>query len=77
MTISNPLTRFTRLLALSLLVGVWTISPHLQATEPKGAPQLFTSPDEAVKALKAAVEAKDQTALGELFGPDFQQLFNR
>jgi hypothetical protein len=35
---------------------------------------LFASPDEAVKALQAAVAANDQAALLEIFGPDFKEL---
>jgi hypothetical protein len=36
--------------------------------------QMFASPDDAVKALRAAVEANDRTALGQIFGPLFQSL---
>jgi len=36
--------------------------------------QLFASPDEAVKALQAAAEAKDQAALQSIFGPEFSEL---
>jgi hypothetical protein len=36
--------------------------------------QMFTSPSDAVKALRAAVEANDRTALGQIFGPQFQSL---
>ena len=34
----------------------------------------FTSPAEAVTALQSAVAAKDQAALGEIFGPVFREL---
>jgi hypothetical protein len=36
--------------------------------------QLFASPDDAVKALRVAVEANDTTALGQIFGPLYPSL---
>src|SRR5215469_10646256 len=36
--------------------------------------QMFASPDDAVKALRAAVEADDRTALSQIFGPLFPSL---
>jgi len=36
--------------------------------------QTFASPDDAVKALRATVEANDRTALAQIFGPEFQSL---
>jgi hypothetical protein len=65
MKISNLLTRFSRLLTLTLLVAASVVLPSkLQAAEPDAKPaiteQLFASPDEAVKALQTAAEAKDQ-----------------
>ena len=82
MKLSNQLTRFTSLLTLALLAGAWGIlSADLHAAEPKEAPQkpavaqrLFASPDEAVKALQAAAEAKDKAALRAIFGPEFDRL---
>ena len=82
MKFSNQLTRFASLSTITLLAGVWGILPaDLQAAESEVAPQkpvvtqqLFASPDEAVKALQLATEAKDQTALQEIFGPQFQEL---
>lgn len=38
--------------------------------------QLFASPDEAVKALQAAVNADDTKALGVLFGPGVKQIIS-
>jgi hypothetical protein len=35
---------------------------------------LFASPDDAVKALQTAAEAKDQAALQTIFGPQFSEL---
>jgi hypothetical protein len=36
--------------------------------------QMFASPDDAVKALRTAIEANNTAALGQIFGPDFQSL---
>jgi hypothetical protein len=82
MKLSNQLTRFTSFLTPALLAGAWGIlSANLQAAEQKAAPQksvvaqrLFASPEEAVKALQAATEAKDKAALREIFGPEVQEL---
>jgi hypothetical protein len=47
----------------------------LQAADASGVPQqTFASPDDAVKALQAAVQAKDKAALLEIFGPIYQEL---
>jgi L-serine deaminase len=80
MKYSNQLTRFSSLLTIALLAGAWGILPaDLHAAEPGEAQQkpvvaqrLFASPDEAVKALQAATEAKDKAALREIFGPEFK-----
>jgi len=82
MKFSNLLTRFPSLLTIALLAGAWGILPaDLQAAEAEAAPQkpvvaqrLFASPDEAVKALQMAAEAKDNSALQEIFGAEFQEL---
>ena len=77
----DQLTRFTSLLTPALLAGVWGISSaNLHAAEPNEAPQkpvvaqrVFASPDEAAKALQAAAVAKDNAALREIFGPEFDK----
>jgi hypothetical protein len=82
MKLSNPLTRLAGLLTIPLLAGSWGIlSADLHAAEQKEAQnnpgvaqRLFASPDEAVKALRAATEAKDRAALLEIFGPEFDGL---
>jgi hypothetical protein len=69
-------------LTLALLVAAPGFLPaKLQAAEPDAIPanpaiteQLFASPDEAVKALQTAAEAKDQAALRTIFGPEFSEL---
>jgi hypothetical protein len=71
-----------RLLIIALFMGFVTIlSVNLYAEQPNGtqnnsvvAPRLFASPDEAVKALQAATEAKDKAALREIFGPEVKEL---
>jgi hypothetical protein len=82
MKLSHQLTRFAGLLTVALLAGSWDILPaEVHAAEqkeaqknPELAQRLFASPDEAVKALRAAAEAKDKTALREVFGPEFDDL---
>ena len=79
MKISNLLTRFSRLLTLTLLVAASVVLPSkLQAAEPDAKPaiteQLFASPYDAVKALQTAAEAKDPSALQTIFGPEFSEL---
>jgi hypothetical protein len=77
----NQLTRFTSFLTPALLAGAWGILPaNLHATEaseasqtPAVAQRLFASPDEAVRALQAAAETKDNAALREIFGPGFEK----
>ena len=74
MKFSNQLTRFPSLLTIALLTGVAGVSPNtLYAAEPVSE-RLFASPEEAIKALQTATEAKDQAALQELFGPELQSL---
>ena len=82
MKFSNQLTRFASLLTIALLGRRRRFLPaNLHAAEPKEAQQkpavaqrLFASPDEAVKALQAAAEAKDKAALREIFGPEVHDL---
>jgi hypothetical protein len=82
MKLSNQSTRFSKLSTIVLLAGAWSVlAAVLHAAEPNEAPQkpaitqrLFASPDDAVKALKRAAEAKDQAALGEIFGPELHEL---
>jgi hypothetical protein len=38
--------------------------------------ETFATPEDAVSALAAAVEAKDRAALGGIFGPDYSQLLS-
>ena len=81
MKFSTQRTFFPKLVTVTLLAGVWNILPmELQAAEPDGTTSAlngqksFASPDDAVAALHAAAEAKDQSALQDIFGPEFKHL---
>jgi len=75
-------TCFCGFLTIALLAGVWNIfpaaiyaeQPNETRNQPEGAPQMFSSPDEAAKALQAAVHAGDKAALNEIFGSDVKEL---
>ena len=74
--------KISKLLTFALLTATAAVLPaKLQAPEPDATPanpaiteQLFASPDDAVKALQTAAEAKDQAALQTIFGPQFSEL---
>lgn len=55
-----------------------SVAIAVHAQDPAGAPaagqRTFTSPDDAVAALRMAVESDDRAALDKLFGPDIQSL---
>jgi hypothetical protein len=69
MKFSNQFSRFVRLATITLLAG-GILSANFCAV----AQQSFASPDQAVKALLSASEAKDTAVLQQIFGPEFQQL---
>jgi len=77
----NQLTRthFIRLSILALLAATPSLSlqaaeqPEAQ-TKPDASQRLFATPDEAVKALRTAAEAKDQAALSEIFGMQYKEI---
>ena len=79
---SNLLTRFPSFLTIALLAGACDVLPTtLYAAEPEATPvkpviaeRMFASPEEAIKTLQTATEAKDQSSLAEIFGPEFQEL---
>jgi hypothetical protein len=80
MELSNHLTYFASLPTIALLAGACILPAHLRAAEANEAQQnpgvtqrWFASPDEAVKALRAATEAHDKSASREIFGPEFDQ----
>ena len=77
MKFSNQLTRLRSLLTIPLLACAWgVLSTNLHAATPKdgNVEQTFSSPDEAIAALKVAVAANDRAALVKLFGPEFREL---
>jgi Protein of unknown function (DUF2950) len=77
MKFSNRLARFTRLSTITIMAGACGILPaSLQAAEPvwPQVQQLFATPDDAIKALQTAVQAKDKAALNEMFGPEYREL---
>jgi hypothetical protein len=82
MTCSHRLKRCAGLWSITVLAGAWSIMPgdisvaevNEADSKPGFAQRQFASPEEAVRALQAASEAQDKTALHEIFGPDFDQL---
>jgi hypothetical protein len=74
---SIPARYFANFLNLTLLALVGSgLSANLHAAEPNlaAAQRMFDSPDDAVKALQAATEAKDKTALQGIFGAEVRDL---
>jgi len=74
---SIPANRFASFLTMTLLAAAASVSfANLHAAEPNlaAAQRLFDSPDDAVKALRAATEAKDKSALQGIFGAEVQEL---
>jgi hypothetical protein len=82
MKLSNLLPRISELSTIVVSAGaLGLLTAALHAAEPNEAAQkpaitqrTFASPDEAIKALQSAVEAKDQGALSEIFGPGLHEL---
>lgn len=76
MKISSQIKGFAKLSIMVLLAGACSIGGgRLLAMEPgEGAQRSFASPNEAIKALQAAAESKDKTALSEIFGPQLREL---
>jgi hypothetical protein len=82
MKFSSLLARFPNLWTITFLATAYGVLPTtLYAVEPDATPtnsviaeRLFASPEEAIKALQTATEAKDLTALQEIFGPEYQEI---
>lgn len=82
MKFSNQPTFFAKFLAIPFLTCLGGLSSlNLAALAQNEAPpppalseQLFSSPQEAVRALNAAAKANDQAALRRIFGPQFDAL---
>ena len=59
------------------MAGACGVLPaRLQAVEPiwPQSERLFASPDEAIKALQTAVQARDKAALLDIFGPQYSEV---
>jgi hypothetical protein len=71
---------FSLALALLLSIGLFCAGAALAAQDPaqKEAPKqaLFSTPEDAVKALVAAAEGKDQAAMTAVFGPEREKLLS-
>jgi hypothetical protein len=72
MKLLNPLTRFSAILTMAIVTAACSVLPAtLHAAEQKAAvaQRSFASPEEAIKALLEATQAKDKAALDQIFGP--------
>ena len=74
MKFSKLLTHFPNLLIIAILAGACGVSPTILYAAEAVTERLFATPEEAIKALQTAIEAKDQAALQEIFGAEFQDL---
>jgi Protein of unknown function (DUF2950) len=82
MKFSNRSKFLQNYLTTVIFACAWAVSvANLQAAEPEAAQpefvtaqRLFATPDEAVKALQSAVEAKDKAPLREIFGPEVDEM---
>src|SRR5260370_7560566 len=63
---------------LVLAAGFFAAAPatHAQSAMSTSAQATYASPEEALRALVAAVKGKDRAALANLFGPDYDQLLS-
>jgi hypothetical protein len=59
------------LLITATLVFVWSVPQTRAASQ-----ELFSSPEDAMKALVEAVKAKDKSALDQIFGPSAKELLS-
>jgi hypothetical protein len=74
---SPSFPRLGGLFLVPFLAAAPAFSPgNLRAADPRDSTsqQTFASPDDAVKALKAAVEDRDKAALEKVFGPEIKDL---
>ena len=62
------------ILIILLFMNVCVIKPTQLNAQELTAQRVFSTPQEALKALKIATQAKDKTALSEIFGPKLQEL---
>ena len=77
MKTSNRWTRmagFLSLVSLAAMTGCQEAQPQAAQPKPAVAQRSFASPEEAIKALQTAVEARDNAALREVYGPEVDGL---
>jgi len=77
MKLSNQFTRFAILSTIAMLfAGGNILSAQTSDNQPTpgAAQQMFASPDDAIKALQAAIAANDKVVLNEIFGPQLHDL---
>ena len=74
MRISQRLTRFGSFLTIALLTASAYSSDAEAQSTPAVTERQFGSPDDAVKALRTAVESGDKSALAEIFGPEIHEM---
>jgi hypothetical protein len=73
----NLSTRFAGIVAMAIAAAACGVLPAtLHAAEQTAAvtQRTFASPEEAIKALQEATQAKDKAALSQIFGPDVNLL---
>jgi hypothetical protein len=62
--------------AVAFIAGAAASSLRAETAGPKGSPQLFGSPEEAVKALVTAIQAGDHATIDAIFGPEVKELLS-
>jgi DUF2950 family protein len=74
---SHQFTRIANILTIAIVAAACGVLPtRLHAADQKAAftQRTFASPEEAIKALREATQAKDKDALHEIFGPEGREL---
>lgn len=79
---TEQITRRTRaihrLILSTIVASLLAVAVHAQASKAVGTPaadqQTYSTPDDALAALKAAVASSDKPALRKIFGPAFEEI---
>lgn len=79
MKLSTRMKRFASFLSIVLLAGAFPMVLPAADSADSGTnavinQEVFASPAEALQAFQTAVAAKDQAAMGKMFGPEFPKL---